>query len=195
MRQKPRVIFIAMSPIDVEQFNEEETFSLHLEEGISPSITARNYGFTGTFDEDAVLCRRECRYRRSRDRLRNSTCFSDHGHGRYGGTVSVVSWAQRANDASQSDRQRDVLSMVAPVGGSLWRRAATRHPWQSMTKRPCRSLRCFPTCYRASAQINLSVRQRRKRANNVRSSKPLVWNCLISTRAISSALRKSTDRR
>lgn len=178
---------IAMSPIDVEQFNEEETFSAS-EEGISSQVSLQETTVSpALFDEDAVYA--EENVDTTEAEIDYETAPVSPIMGMEGMGTASTSVAQESNDASQSDRHVIVLpDVVAPVGGSI-ESAKQRAPMAVDDERLCRSLRCFLTCYRASAQINLSVRQRRKRANNVRSSKPLVWNCLISTRAISSALR------
>lgn len=179
---------IAMSPIDVEQFNEEETFSAS-EEGISSQVSLQETTVSpALFDEDAVYA--EENVDTAEAEIDYETAPVSPIMGMEGMGTASTSVAQESNDASQSDRHVIVLpDVVAPVGGSI-ESAKQRAPMAVDDEKtmPAPAF-AFPTCYRASAQINLSVRQRRKRANNVRSSKPLVWNCLISTRAISSALR------
>lgn len=109
---------IAMSPIDVEQFNEEETFSAS-EEGISSQVSLQETTVSpALFDEDAVYA--EENVDTAEAEIDYETAPVSPIMGMEGMGTASTSVAQESNDASQSDRHVIVLpDVVAPVGGSI----------------------------------------------------------------------------
>ena len=109
---------IAMSPIDVEQFNEEETFSAS-EEGVSNQVSLQETTVSpAVFDEDAIYA--DANTDTASAEIDYETVPVSPIMGMEDMGTANTSVAQERDDASQSDRHVIVLpDVVAPVGGSI----------------------------------------------------------------------------
>ena len=109
---------IAMSPIDVEQFNEEEVFSA-AEEGSSNQVSLQETTISpAVFDEDAIYAEESIDSTQAEIDYETAPVSPIMGMEDMG--TASTSVAQESDDASQSDRHVIVLpDVVAPVGGSI----------------------------------------------------------------------------
>ncbi len=108
---------IAMSPIDVEQFNEEEAFSAS-EEGISNQVSLQETTISpALFDEDAIYAEENVDTAEAEVDYESAPVSPIMGMEDMGMASATVA---QESDASQSDRHVIVLpDVVAPVGGSI----------------------------------------------------------------------------
>lgn len=108
---------IAMSPIDVEQFNEEEVFSAS-EEGVSNQVSLQETTISpALFDEDAIYTDENVDAAQAEIDYETAPVSPIMGMEDMGMASATVA---QESDASQSDRHVIVLpDVVAPVGGSI----------------------------------------------------------------------------
>ena len=108
---------IAMSPIDVEQFNEEETLSAS-EEGVSNQVSLQETTVSpALFDEDAIYAEENVDAAQAEIDYETAPVSPIMGMEDMGMASATVA---QESDASQSDRHVIVLpDVVAPVGGSI----------------------------------------------------------------------------
>lgn len=108
---------IAMSPIDVEQFNEEEAFSAS-EEGVSNQVSLQETTISpALFDEDAIYAEENVDTAEAEVDYETAPVSPIMGMEDMGMASATVA---QESDASQSDRHVIVLpDVVAPVGGSI----------------------------------------------------------------------------
>ena len=108
---------IAMSPIDVEQFNEEEAFSAS-EEGVSNQVSLQETTISpALFDEDAIYAEENVDTAEAEVDYESAPVSPIMGMEDMGMASATVA---QESDASQSDRHVIVLpDVVAPVGGSI----------------------------------------------------------------------------
>lgn len=109
---------IAMSPIDVEQFNEEETLSAS-EEGVSNQVSLQETTVSpALFDEDVIYAEENVDTAEAEVDYETAPVSPIMGMEDMGTASTPV--AQESDDASQSDRHVIVLpDVVAPVEGSI----------------------------------------------------------------------------
>ena len=108
---------IAMSPIDVEQFNEEEVFSAS-EEGVQDQASLQETTVSpALFDEDAIYTDENVDAAQAEIDYETAPVSPIMGMEDMGMASATVA---QESDASQSDRHVIVLpDVVAPVGGSI----------------------------------------------------------------------------
>lgn len=108
---------IAMSPIDVEQFNEEEAFSAS-EEGVSNQVSLQETTISpALFDEDAIYAEENVDTAEAEVDYESAPVSPIMGMEDMGMASATVA---QESDASQSDRHVIVLpDVVAPVGSSI----------------------------------------------------------------------------
>lgn len=108
---------IAMSPIDVEQFNEEEVFSAS-EEGVQDQASLQETTVSpALFDEDAIYADENVDTAEAEVDYETAPVSPIMGMEDMGMASATVA---QESDASQSDRHVIVLpDVVAPVGGSI----------------------------------------------------------------------------
>lgn len=109
---------IAMSPIDVEQFNEEEPLSASEEDFSNQASLQENVVSSAAFDEDAIYADNNTDTVQAEIDYEAEPVSPIMGMEDMG--TASTSVAQESDDALQSDRHVIVLpDVVAPVGGSI----------------------------------------------------------------------------